>query len=193
MVQKITHELVGILLLVSPKEKREQQNCFRGSTQQAPGSQKKVFACLIILSRLFICAWYQDFPSSLWKGAAMSWRITWFWLCSSCSLHASRETGETFKNIQFRQEEKAAGSTRHQPCAHTLSLMELPCCYLASPALPVPGAPQDCVPVNWNAQWMAVVASPLVSFGTVICTSVDLLWFSFRQGTVCPYFESATD
>lgn len=45
-------------------------------------------------------------------------------------------------------------------CSHT-ELTELPRCELTSPALPVPGAPQDCAPVNWNTQWMVAVASPL--------------------------------
>lgn len=46
-------------------------------------------------------------------------------------------------------------------CSHT-ELTELPHFELASPAPPVPGAPQDCAPVNWNTQWMAAaVASPL--------------------------------
>lgn len=81
------------------------------------GHRKKTFVCLIIMSRLPICTWYQVTKYPLERHGNVLTNSVILVLCILCSLHASCES-EAF-NIQFGQEEKTAGSSRHLPCAHS--------------------------------------------------------------------------
>lgn len=102
----------------------------------------------------------------------MSWQIKWFWSFAAralCMPLVRMEKPLRIYHSDRKRKQQEAGDTCH--VLTQLGLVELPHCYLASPALPVPEACQDCVPVKWNTQWMAAVASPL---SCLVLTMSDL-------------------
>lgn len=110
----------------------------------------------------------------------MSWQIQWFWSFAAhalCMPLVRMEKPLRIYNSDRNRKQQGAGDTCH--VLTQLGLMELPHCYLASPALPVPGAPQDCVPVKWNTQWMAAELN-LIQTGHCL----SLLWISHRWRSI---------
>lgn len=127
------------------------------------------------MSRLPICTWYQVTKYPLERHGNVLTNSVILVLCILCSLHASCES-EAF-NIQFGQEEKTAGSSRHLPCAHSQAYQS--CTPHAR------GTPGLCLTALHRA-WQSLLLHLLWYWLWLNCASAELLPISFRQGTICP-------